>query len=98
MDYGGHHIKSISMDRSLVTITAYENLLVVAYHEGVPMWGSQCIAMNLYFIDSNPNQIKIVNSNHIPVRPTSTLTYLQFSEEGMLISRDSSGQIRAYSL
>jgi chromosome transmission fidelity protein 4 len=89
-------VKALAFDRQIVAMQAYENLLVVAYHEGIPMWGCQNISMHIFSINSS-NVVKISES-HVPIQPQSTLRWFGFSQEGMLFSQDSNGFVRAYSL
>ena len=63
----------------------------------MPIWGSQQISMQLYLIDSN-NKLHILSTVPVPIRPNSMLRSLHFSEEGMLISQDTTGTMRAFSL
>ncbi len=97
-DMIGHEIRMLSFDRPVVAMRAFENVLVVVYHESVPMWDCQQLAMQLYMIDS---QIRLVNSiscAHVPVTRKSLLRWFDFSREGMLFSQDTSGMMRAFSL
>lgn len=82
----------------MLGLRAHENLLAVVYHEGVPMWGSQQIAMQLYLVDYQITPIKLISTVHVPITPGSILRFLDFSLEGMIFSQDSAGTFRAFSL
>jgi len=45
LDIMGNEMKTISFDRLIVAMAAYENLLAVVYHESIPIDGCQCLAM-----------------------------------------------------
>lgn len=62
------------------------------------MWGSQQLAMQLILVDSSMKNANMLSSVQVPVRPGSILRSFHFSQEGMLISQDSSGALRAFSL
>lgn len=47
-----HEIRSISFDRLIVAVRAFENILVVVYHEGVPFLGAQQLAMQIFLINN----------------------------------------------
>lgn len=44
----GNEMKTVSFDRLIVAMAAYENLLAIVYHESIPIDGSQCLAMQLF--------------------------------------------------
>jgi hypothetical protein len=73
-------------------------MLAVVYHEGVPMWGSQSLGMQLYLVDWVAAPVRLVAGVQLPVRPGSLLQFVDFSVEGMLVSQDSAGGMRAFSL
>jgi hypothetical protein len=72
--------------------------LAVVYHESVPLWGSQQLAMQLFLINANRGQVNIVSNTHVPLTTGSLLRWFDFSREGMLFSQDTTGLIRAFSL
>lgn len=49
----GNEMKTVSFDRLIVAMAAYENLLAIVYHESIPIDGSQCLAMQLFFVNSD---------------------------------------------
>ena len=98
VDLVGHLIRNICFDRQFVAMRAYENLLVVIYHESVPIEGSQCLAMSMFVVDRMTKEILQISCSHLPITPHSVLKSFFFSSEGMLFSQDSTGQMRVYSL
>ena len=51
LGFSGVELTSWRLMRPLVSICAYENLLVVAYLDSVPMFGCQMIKARIYDID-----------------------------------------------
>ena len=97
-DLLGHPIKSIAFDRQVVAMRAHENMLAVVFHEGIPMWGAQQLAVQLYLVDGKRNQTYLIHTIHVPVKPGQQLKWIGFSQEGMLFSQDTLGTIRCLSL
>ena len=95
-DLSGNQIKSVCFDRIILEMDAYENLLVVVFHESIPIDKSQNLAMQIFSI-SNYNALPITRC-HVPVSPEYILRWFGFSKEGMLFSQDTLGVFRAYSL
>jgi chromosome transmission fidelity protein 4 len=73
----------------IVTMTGYENLLVIVYHSGVPLYDYQ--QMNCKIIDTNT--FTTLYDSQCPVSVASDLTWVGFSEEGLLTTMDSNGII-----
>jgi hypothetical protein len=48
VDHGGNQLRRLEFDRKVVAMAAYEDLLVVVFHDGVPMWGCQSLRMAIY--------------------------------------------------
>lgn len=48
VDLAGNLIQSFTFDRVILAMRAYENLLAIVYHESVPMYESQMLAMKIY--------------------------------------------------
>ncbi len=88
----------MAFDRQIVALRAFENMLVVVYHEGVPFWGAQQLAMQLFLINSQAKEVIAVASTHVPLKRESLLRWFDFSREGMVFSQDDLGNIRAFSL
>lgn len=68
----------------------------MVYHETVPMMGCQNISMQIFIVDSTSS--RPITTTHVPITPNSTLRWFGFSQEGMLVSQDSLGSIRVFSL
>ena len=83
--FSGIEIYNFTLMRPLVALIAYENLLVVAYLDSVPMFGCQMIRANIYNVE-NRSKIKEIE---ICLTLYSELEWLGFSEEGLIISQDS---------
>ena len=74
-------------------MTGYENFLAVFYHAGLPVYQQQQIKCKI--IDMN--NYKTVYDDYCHVSRHSMLTWVGFSDEGMLITMDSRGVISAFS-
>ncbi len=98
LDLCCHEIRTIAFDREVLALRAHENMLCVVYHESVPMWGAQQIAMQLILVDTNMRATNMLSTVPVPVKPESILRSMHFSQEGMLMSQDSTGALRAFSL
>ena len=68
------------------------------YHESIPMWGSQQLAMQLILINESIRESHLIATVPVPIKPGTQLRSIHFSTEGMLISQDSYGNFRAFSL
>ena len=62
------------------------------------MDGAQQIAMQLILVNESLRSTNLLSTVPVPIRPGSVLSSLTFSTEGMLISQDSSGNLRVFSL
>jgi len=62
------------------------------------MFGAQQLAMQLYLIDLNRAPLPLLSPIHVPVYPGSSLNFFDFSLEGMIISQDTFGNIKVFSL
>lgn len=98
LDMSSHELRSIAFDRQILALRAYENLLAVVYHEGVPLYGSQQLAVQLYLVDSLRSSAGLVANVHLPLSRESRLKWIDYSAEGMLFSQDSTCLIRCLSL
>jgi hypothetical protein len=78
-DMAGHEIRTISFDRQLVAMRAFENILVMVYHESVPIWDCQQLSMQLYLIDAKIKQAHLISNGHVPITRKSLLRWLDFS-------------------
>ena len=94
----GHPVNSIAFDRQIVAMHGYENMLAVVFHEGVPIWGAQQLAMQLFMIDAERQQFRLVDTLHVPIKPGQQLKWFNFSREGMIFSQDTVGVVRCFSM
>ena len=62
------------------------------------MWGSQQLALQLYFIDSQQHYSNLIATIAVPIKPGCQLRWIDFSQEGMLFGQDTVGNIRSLSL
>jgi hypothetical protein len=102
VDLAGSLIKCVCFDRPIIAMDAYENLLAVVYHSGVPIYEAQLLAMDILTV--NPCQMLSASHCHVPLtlpQPGEkgfVLKWFGFSLEGLIFSKDSAGAVRAYSL
>jgi hypothetical protein len=94
LDYSGNELHSLCFDRRMVTVEAYEDLLAVVYHGGLPLWGCQSLKVRIYRI--GVDAVKLERDTVIPLKPNSFLKWLGFSEEGMLYCQDNLEVLRGY--
>ena len=94
MDFGGSELYSICFDRRVVSIEAFEDILVVVYNSAPPMWGCRVLKAKVYKIDSEG--AKLEKDILVPLSPNSLLKWFGFSEEGMLICQDTMERISAF--
>lgn len=85
----------------IVTMTGYENLLVIVYHAGLPIYDHQQLKFKI--IDCGGLQLKtsdtlyqVLYEGECPVSKRSSMTWMGFSEEGMLISMDDNGIVSGF--
>lgn len=90
---GGLQKFVLSMDGPVVTAAGHENLLVVVSHASNPLLsGDQVLSFTVYDISQKTCPL----SGRLPLSPGSHLTWLGFSEEGLLSSYDSEGNLRVF--
>ena len=53
--------------------------------------------MQLFIVDRS-KYANLINNTHVPLKPGGMLKWFDFSQEGMLISQDTYGIIRVFSL
>lgn len=88
-------LKSIfTVSYHAICMAGYENLLVYVYHLGPPLLGSQSLGFKI--LDSNRN-FETIYEGPLPITPFSYLSWIGFSEEGMLFSYDSEKVLRHFS-
>jgi len=95
-DFGGNQLREIALDKKLVALAGYENLLAYVYHDTLPMWGCQSLRMRVFVVDANTHS-DLICSSIVPIKLLSVLKTFGFSYEGMLYSQDSRGAIKVYS-
>ena len=90
---GGAQRQIISLEGDAVSISGSDDALAVVWHEAAPIGpapGSQVLAYAVY----NVRYSSELARGRVALSTQSTLTYLGFSEEGMLVTRDSAGVVR----
>ena len=94
MDYRGNELHSVAFDRRMVTMEAYEDMLVVVYHSALPMWG--CQSLRMLVLRVGRNKVERERDVMVPLRARSQLKWFGFSEEGMLYCHDTLEAVRCY--
>jgi hypothetical protein len=86
-DYSGNELHTISFDRKIVAMEAYEDVLAVVFHSGLPMWDCQSFKMRIYKV----NEFTFQNEKDVmlSMNSNSRLKWFGFSEEGMIYCQDS---------
>lgn len=90
---GGAQRQIISLEGDAVSITGHDDSLAVIWHEAAPIGpapGDQVLAYAVYNIRHSTQLAR----GRIALSPQATLTYVGFSEEGMLLTGDSAGVVR----
>jgi len=54
--------------------------------------------MQMFAIDSQITNMRMVINTHVPIKQESILRWINFTQEGMIISQDTYGYLRAFSL
>jgi hypothetical protein len=78
----------------VVAMTGYENLLVMVYHGGLPLYDNQQLKCKI--LDCSKNSFNIVYDGFCPVSRNSHVNWFGFSDEGMLISKDDFGVLSSF--
>lgn len=76
-------------------MAGYENLCVVVYHQGPPVFGVQAARMKILDVEKS---MSVICDAEFPLSRYSRLKWIDFSKDGLLCSLDSDGQFRAFSL
>ncbi|KAL4497286.1 hypothetical protein ABPG72_011221 [Tetrahymena utriculariae] len=79
------------IDKPAVCISGYKNILAIVYLDGEPIYGCQSIKLKFFDVHSG----EIIKEIGVPLTPFTTLTWFGFSEEGLVLTKDSKGVIRA---
>jgi chromosome transmission fidelity protein 4 len=90
---GGAQRQIISLEGDGVCVSARDDTLAVIWHEAAPIGpapGDQVLAYAVY----NMRYTTQVARGRVALSHGATLTYLGFSEEGMLVTGDSMGVVR----
>ena len=90
---GGAQRQIISLEGAPVSITGKDDCLAVVWHEAAPIGpapGDQVLAYAMY----NMRYSTQLARGRVALSSQSTLTYLGFSEDGMLLTNDSAGTVR----
>lgn len=91
----------LSQSSQIVTMVGYENLLAITYHDGLPIYDSQQIKMKII----NCGGLKMGHSDTLyqtlyegqcPVSKRSSISWMGFSEEGMLVTMDDAGVVQGF--
>lgn len=93
-DFAGNCTNRIGIDRQNVAMRGSEDILVVVYHDSVPMEGCQSLRMRIYNVGSDSVSIK--EESAVPITFRSTLKTFGMSSKGMIYSQDSLDKIRVY--
>ncbi|GJQ71634.1 hypothetical protein Trydic_g11333 [Trypoxylus dichotomus] len=85
----------ISIPGPIISMAAYEDVLLLAYHGSSPRKDDQCINMMLVRFEG----MSVVNKNlPCPLQPESNLFWLGFSDVGTPASLDSNGMLYLFPL
>lgn len=91
----GIQIFMLSSSNTVVSMAAYENLLCIVSHSGLPMLEAQNLKMKV--IDISKNYATILETE-VPLTPGSSLSWMNFSEEGSIFTYDTDGILRNLSI
>ncbi|XP_018571784.1 WD repeat and HMG-box DNA-binding protein 1 [Anoplophora glabripennis] len=83
----------VALPGSIVTMVAFKNVLMVAYHSGSVRKGDQCINIRLIKFEGSSIDSKDIGS---ALGPESTLMWLGFSDVGTPAMMDSLGMLSLY--
>ncbi|XP_050293758.1 WD repeat and HMG-box DNA-binding protein 1 [Anthonomus grandis grandis] len=89
----GTQIGIVSIPGPFVSIAAFKNVLLVAYHSGPVRNGDQCINIKLYKFDGFSMESHDLGS---ALGPESTLYWLGFSDQGTPAMMDSLGMLSLF--
>ena len=79
---------------TIVAMAAYENLLCIISHNGMPMFESQNLKMKVINVDKN---YSTVLETEVPLTSGSNLSWMSFSDEGGIYTYDTEGILRNFS-
>ena len=76
-DWVGNELHSVTFDRKLVCMAAYEDLLVIVYHSNIPMLDAQ--SYNMAIFEVNSKSMKCIRDTLILSTPSVSLKWFGFS-------------------
>ncbi len=88
--YSGIQKGLLSLPGPIVAMVGDASQLAVVYHDGVGLPGSQHLALMIMNVDTG----KVQHQGTLPLSRKSTLTWLGFSDDGLLVTADSNGVYR----
>ena len=77
----------------MVVVAGYENLLALVYHVSLPLLGCQAMFLEIFDVSRD---CRVVHSSTLPLSPNARIRWFGFSEEGLLLSLDDAGILRAF--
>ncbi len=90
LNFGGVEVFNFTVSQPLVAMSAFEHLLAVVIHDGLPLMGCQNLSMkrfNMKFLQKD-RELKLGLS------PYEKLEWFGFSDDGVLYCQDSSDTVR----
>jgi len=88
----GEEFFVLGVAEEILGLAAYENLLAIVYHSGLPIRDCQTISMRIYDMVS----MRVVSESRIPITPGSILERFDFSTNGIPIAKDTANTVWAY--
>jgi chromosome transmission fidelity protein 4 len=79
------------MEAPVVVMCGYEDLLAVAYHQSVPLSGTQRVNLRIYNVK---RELKVIADTPLALSSEATIKWIGFSEEGQLFTYDTDGILR----
>ena len=93
MSYSGVQLTMWSTRGPIVSMVAHGALLCVVYHAGMPLPSHQALHCHVMDVQGKRTLLDCP----LPVSPGSTLTWLGYSDKGLLLSMDSASIVRGLS-
>ncbi|CAK83745.1 unnamed protein product (macronuclear) [Paramecium tetraurelia] len=92
ISFCGLELLEFNTNRAVVSMCAYEHLLCLVFHDTSPMLNQQVLKGRVYDIDLQ----KQIEEFDIFLTPFSSLSWIGYSDEGLLSIQDSKGVIKIY--
>ncbi|CAD8097954.1 unnamed protein product [Paramecium primaurelia] len=92
ISFCGLELLQFNTNRAIVSLCSYEHLLCIVFHDTSPMLNQQVLKGRVYDIDLQ----KQIEEFDIFLTPFSSLSWIGYSDEGLLSIQDSKGVIRIY--